>query len=72
MSNVIDFQKFKNEKNKTLNRIEDQPHIVQELMCLNCKDRWIAVFPEKTLLKNLICNCGAKGNIIGTGQVLHE
>ena len=45
-----------------------QPHEVCELMCVHCYDRWIAVFPQKSLLKDMVCKCGKKGTIIKTGQ----
>ena len=31
------------------------PHEISEVICLKCLSRWIAVFPEKTLLKDLEC-----------------
>lgn len=27
------------------------PHEISEVICLKCLSRWIAVFPEKTLLR---------------------
>lgn len=52
--------------------IEDNmPHLVCEVVDLKCLHRWIAVYPEKTLLKQLECpNCGAVGYVIKTGQEL--
>lgn len=51
---------------------EKMPHVVSEVICVKCGMRWIAVRPEKTLLKDLECrNCG-QGFVIETGQVLEE
>ena len=45
-------------------------HEVSELMCLRCMNRWIGVYPEAVLLKDLECKCGAVGYVIKTGQTL--
>ena len=47
-------------------------HEVSELICLKCLSRWIGVYPEKTLLKNLECKCGAVGYVIKTGQTMEQ
>jgi len=47
----------------------NQPHNTQEVICINCQDRWIAVYPSKVLLKDLECKCGIKGKVIATGQI---
>jgi hypothetical protein len=47
-------------------------HEVSELICLKCLNRWIGVYPEKTLLKDLECKCGEVGYVIKTGQTLYE
>ena len=49
-----------------------RPHEVSELICLKCFRRWIGVYPEYTLLKDLECKCGEVGYIIKTGQTLIE
>lgn len=54
---------------------ENTPHIVQEVICLKCLCRWIAVRPKDTLLKDLECpHCmfGNKGYVIATGQELED
>ena len=51
---------------------EYRPHEVSELICLKCSHRWIAVYPEELLLKNIECKCGKKGYVIKTGQTLIE
>ena len=51
---------------------EYQEHEVCELICLKCLNRWIGVFPTKTLLKNLECKCGEIGYVIKTGQTIQE
>ena len=51
---------------------ENSPHRVAELICVRCGKRWIGVWPEKTLLKELECeNCGP-GFVIKTGQDMEE
>ena len=47
-------------------------HEVAELICLKCLDRWIGVYPQETLLKDLECKCGAIGYVIKTGQTLKD
>lgn len=50
----------------------NQAHCVAELICVRCGKRWIGVWPEKTLLKELECeNCGP-GFVIKTGQDVEE
>lgn len=62
--NVINFNDYKD---------ENTPHIVQEVICLSCLHRWIAVRPEGTLLKDLECpHCGKVGYVITTGQEIQE
>ena len=46
------------------------PHEVAELMCLKCLSRWIGVYPQSVLLKDMECKCGEVGYIIKTGQTL--
>lgn len=53
--------------------IEDNsPHLVDELICLKCLNRWIGVYHEETLLKNIECKCGQIGYVIKTGQVYSD
>ena len=57
MDNVIDINK-------------NTPHIVSEVICIQCCKRWISVRPEETLLKDIEClDCG-QGAVIETGQLL--
>lgn len=56
-------------------RIDDindyKPHETAEVMCCGCGHRWIAVYPETTLLKDLECpECGKVGLVFKTGQTL--
>lgn len=47
------------------------PHIVAEAMCWKCGHRWIATFPENTLLKQLQCpHCEEQGYAFLTNQDL--
>ena len=49
------------------------PHAVSELICINCKKRWIAARPEAVLLKEIQCpKCKKQGYAIETGQVINE
>lgn len=41
-----------------------------ELICLKCLNRWVEVYPEETLLKNIECKCGEVGCVIKTGQTI--
>lgn len=48
------------------------PHLVSEVICIKCRKRWIAVYPEVTWLKDLECeNCGP-GFVINTGQPIPD
>lgn len=48
---------------------EHTPHEVREVICINCKYRWIAVRPVGTLLKDLECpKCRQQGYVIETGE----
>ena len=48
---------------------ERMPHKVSEVVCLRCLTRWIAVRPDKTLIKDMECpNCGGFGVVIETGE----
>jgi len=56
-----------------LNAVKDsqEPHKVSEVVCLNCKHRWIAVRHVKTLLKELQCpHRGCRGFAIETGEIM--
>lgn len=51
---------------------ENQPHKVSEVICIDCKHRWLAVRPTKTLLKGLECPwCGKQGYVIETGETIN-
>jgi len=50
----------------------NEPHEIAELICILCHKRWIGVYPQKTLLKDIECKCGAVGCVIKTGQTLEE
>lgn len=58
--------------NKIIEIEANIPHLVCEVMCWKCGHRWIAVFPEQTLLKDLECHCGEVGYVFKTGQTLEE
>ena len=57
-------------KNNIVNIDDYRPHEVSELICLKCFHRWIGVYPEYTLLKDLECKCGEVGYVIKTGQTV--
>lgn len=48
---------------------EKLPHMVSEVICVRCCNRWISVRPVGTLLKDLECEtCKQAGAVIETGQ----
>lgn len=58
-------------ESKTIEMSDYLPHEVRETMCWKCGHRWVAVYPEKTLLKELECpGCHAQGYAFATGQTL--
>jgi DNA polymerase III alpha subunit (gram-positive type) len=49
------------------------PHQVQELICAECKFRWISVRPFGLHLRNMECpKCLKFGYIIATGEILYD
>ena len=55
-----------------INIEENMPHKVSEVICINCKYRWIAARPTYTLLKGLECpQCGLQGYVIETGEEIN-
>ena len=51
----------------------DDEHIVQEVICLKCFYRWVAVRPVGTLLKDLECpSCNKVWYVIGTGEPIDD
>ena len=61
----------------TNNKITDieskMPHEISEVICINCKHRWIDVRPAGLWLMNLECpECCKTGYIIETGQVIQN
>ena len=60
MGNVVDFEK-------------NLPHEISEVICLKCLHRWIGVYPQSTLLKQLQCpQCEEIGYVIKTGQTIES
>lgn len=56
-----------------INIEEYMPHKVSEVICINCKYRWIAVRPTVTLLIDLECpQCKQQGYVIETGEVINK
>lgn len=52
---------------------ENTPHYTAELICVNCKTRWVGVWPADVLLKDISCpSCREKGYVITTGQMFPE
>ena len=48
------------------------PYKVSEVICINCKKRWVSVRPFIVLLKDIECpNCG-QGFVIETGEILNK
>lgn len=54
------------------NLTNNQPYEISEVICLKCLNRWIAVYPQDTLLKDLECKCDEVGAVIKTGQDLPD
>lgn len=51
----------------------NQPHKVSEVICINCKHRWVAVRPVVTQLIKLECpNCNEQGYVIETGEIIDD
>lgn len=49
------------------------PHIVQEVICIRCKKRFIDVRPEAVWLKDCECpKCHKTGFLIATGQIIND
>jgi len=48
------------------------PHKVSEVICVQCGERWFAVRPVGTLLKNLECGGCGYGYVIETGETIVE
>ena len=59
MADIVDYEK-------------NMPHEVAELICLKCLNRWIGVYPQSVLLKEIKCKCGAVGYVIKTGQTMES
>lgn len=59
-----------NEMNEAESEEEgDEAYDVSEVICLNCKKRWIAVRPVDMMLKDIQCpRCSYIGAVIETGQ----
>jgi hypothetical protein len=58
-------------KAEVINIEENLPHKVSEVICINCKYRWIALRPSKCKLKNLECTeCHQQGFVIETGEII--
>jgi hypothetical protein len=51
---------------------EGLSHKVSEVICVKCGERWLAVRPKQTLLKELECHKHHIGFVIETGEILEE
>lgn len=45
------------------------PHRIQEVICIECKERWISVAPTVTKLRYFTCPNGHVGFVIATGCI---
>ncbi len=59
-------------KTKSISFEDNLPHVTSEVICVQCGSRWVAVRPEKTLLKDLECSSCGHGYVIETGQVIND
>ena len=46
------------------------PHVMQEVICVKCCKRWLAIEPQELRLKDYECDVCGKGFVIKTGQEL--
>lgn len=56
--------------NHHYNKNENKGWNIAEVICLKCLARWIAVYSQETLLKELECPNEHIGYVIKTGQDL--
>jgi hypothetical protein len=61
-----------NPENKNVGIEEGLPHKVSEFICVKCGERWLAIMPVGTLLKDLECHKHYVGFVIETGEVMEE
>lgn len=60
-------------KEKDFNEYKEanEPHIIQEVICVHCKHRWMSVRHIDCKLKDMECPCcNNVGYVIGTGEVI--
>lgn len=51
----------------------NKPKSVSEVICINCKSRWICIRDKEQKLKQIKCNkCETTGFVIETGQNLEQ
>ena len=59
--------------NKVENIEDSLKHRVAETICINCKHRWVAVYPATTPLIDLECpGCHESGYVITTGEIADD
>jgi hypothetical protein len=51
---------------------EGLPHKVSEVICVKCGERWLAIRPMGTLLKDLECHKHHVGFVIETGEEIQN
>ena len=65
---VAELYKQENETDE-LPEGEEEWWDVSEVLCVHCLERWIAVRPASTMLKDIQCpRCSFRGAVIETGQ----
>lgn len=58
---------------KVIHIEETYDHIISELICINCKERFLDIRPLKIWLKDLECpKCHEIGYLIETGEVVSQ
>ena len=55
-------------KAKVIDIEENMPHKASEVICVKCGQRWLAVRPSVTKLKDLECSVCGRGFVIETGE----
>lgn len=51
-----------------INIDDKKPSIISMVVCLKCFERWVAIRPEQTRLKDLECSECGQGYVIETGE----
>jgi len=58
-----------NDNAKNVAQLDDyRPHVMTEVICVKCHYRAVATYPERVMLRDIICGgCGETQGLITTG-----